>query len=90
MPEPKHEKFALRVTARQKALIEHAARLQQTTMTSFIIDKAYQAAEEVILDQRHIILNDKQWQAFNDALNAPAKDLSQLRQLICQTDIWED
>lgn len=89
MPEPKHEKFALRVTARQKAVIEHAAMLKQTTMTSFIIDKAYQAAAEVILEQRHVILNDKQWQAFNSALNAPAKDLPQLRQLLSQTDIWE-
>jgi uncharacterized protein (DUF1778 family) len=89
MPEPKHEKFALRVTARQKAVIEHAAGLQQTTMTSFIIDKAYEAAAEVILEQRHVILNEGQWQTFNNALNAPAKDLPQLRQLITQVDIWE-
>ena len=90
MPEPKHEKFALRVTARQKAVIEHAAMLRQTTMTAFIIEKAYEAAKEIILSERHIILNDAQWQSFNNALNAPAKDLPQLRQLISQPDIWED
>jgi uncharacterized protein (DUF1778 family) len=89
MSEPKHEKFALRVTARQKAVIEHAARLQQMTMTSFIVDKAYQAAAAVILEQRHLVLNDRQWQAFASVLNAPAKDLPQLHQLFSQTDIWE-
>jgi uncharacterized protein (DUF1778 family) len=90
MPEPKHEKFALRVTARQKAVIEYAAMLKQTTMTAFIIDQSYRAAEEIILAERHVILNDSQWQIFNNALNASAKDLPQLRKLIAQPDIWED
>ncbi len=90
VPERKDEKFALRVTAKQKAVIEHAAKLKQSTITNFIIDKAYQAAEEVILDQRHFVLDEKQWRAFNKALYAPAKDLPRLRQLLSEPDIWED
>ncbi len=90
MPEPKHEKFALRVTARQKTVIEYAAMLKQTTLTGFIIDKAYQAAEEIILSERHVILNDKQLESFNTALNAPAKDLPQLRKLMSEHNIWEN
>ena len=90
MPEVKAEKFMMRVTARQKAVIEHAAMLRQTTMTAFIIEKAYEAAQEIVLAERHIILNDAQWQVFNNALNAPAKDLPQLRKLIAQPDVWEE
>ena len=90
MSELKHEKFALRVTARQKKVIEYAALLKQSTLTNFIIDKAYQAAEEIILAERHIILNDKQLEALNNALHAPAKDLPQLRKLMSQPDIWLD
>jgi len=90
MPEPKHEKFALRVSARQKSMIEYAALLKQTTLTNFIIDKAYQAAQEIILNERHIILNDKQLEAFNSALHAPAKDLLQLRKLMAEPDAWTE
>ncbi len=90
MPEPKHEKFALRVSARQKKVIEYAAMLKQTTLTNFIIDNAYQAAEEIILAERHVILNDRQLEALSHALYAPAKDLPQLRQLMSEPDIWQD
>ncbi len=90
MPEPKQEKFALRVTSRQKKVIEYAAMLRQATLTNFIIDKAYQAAEEIILAERHVILNDRQLESLNTALHAPAKDLPQLRQLMSQSEIWED
>ena len=90
LPERKDEKFALRVTSRQKEVIEHAARLKQTTITSFIVDRAYEAAEEIILDQRHFTLTNAQWEAFSKALDAPPKDLPGLSQLMSEPDIWED
>lgn len=80
-PESKDAHINIRASRHEKDLLTRAAKLRRTTVTGFVLEKAVQAAEEVLAEQSHFTLSDEQWQAFCDALDAPAKDLPELRAL---------
>lgn len=86
----KNHRFDLRATAEQKTVIDHAALLRQTSATNFILDTAYEAAQKVIRDQYHFVLNKEQWEAFCQALEAPPKANPRLRKLMSVPEVWED
>lgn len=79
----------LRIDPARKNLIDHAAALQGKTRTDFMIEASYQAAEEVILDQRLFVLNDEQWTKFNQALDKAPSDNKKLRKLLNTAAPWE-
>ncbi|HEY9871507.1 MAG TPA: DUF1778 domain-containing protein, partial [Candidatus Obscuribacterales bacterium] len=82
MPRPqKEERLHFRVTAHQKKIIARAAELKGVTMTEFILAATYQMATEMILDQtKHRLTADK-WAAIEAALDAPAQEISALRDM---------
>jgi len=41
------------------------------------------------LDQVHFALSAERWQAFNDALDAPAKDIPALRKLLTEARLLD-
>jgi len=47
----KHEKFNLRWTAQQEQTIRRAAEVKQKSVSAFILDQAYEAAQLVLQDQ---------------------------------------
>ena len=47
----KGTKVQLRLCPAQKDLIARAARIKQTTLTGFMVERAYSAAQEVLADQ---------------------------------------
>jgi len=72
----------LRVTEEQKAAFEQAALIKQTEVSSFILNNAYQAAQEVIRDQYFMSVSEEQWDAICYALDNPPKRNPALRKLI--------
>jgi uncharacterized protein (DUF1778 family) len=85
----KNNRFDLRATASQKATIEQAAMLRQTSATSFIMDAAYEAAQRLVHDRYHPVLNSKQWKVFCAALDAPPKINRKLRALMSKHAPWQ-
>jgi uncharacterized protein (DUF1778 family) len=58
-------------------------------MTDFVLESACTKAEETVADQVHFVLSDKQWKAFVEALERPAKIRPKLRKLLTEPSILE-
>jgi uncharacterized protein (DUF1778 family) len=79
----------LRVAAPVKNLLSTAARLRRDTLTGFILRSSQSAAETVLAEQTRFVLPEKQWRAFNAALDAPAKEMPALRRLLTEPSVFD-
>lgn len=82
-------KVQLRMRPLQKEVIARAADLKQTTLTNFMVEQAFQAAQQILADQVHFYLSEDKWKAFCAALDAPPKDLPRLRKLLAQPGVFD-
>jgi uncharacterized protein (DUF1778 family) len=81
--------ISLRVPRQRRDLIDRAARATGKTRTEFILDSATRAAEEALLDRRVFHLDAAQYQAFEQALEAPPRSSAELRALLAKPAPWE-
>jgi len=92
-PQPKSSlkdtKVQLRLRPAQKELIAQAARIKQTTLSNFMVERAYSAAQEVLADQVHFALSPERWDAFCAALDEPPKEIPALRKLLRKPGIFD-
>lgn len=85
----KTEKFDIRLSPQEDALIKRAAALQRTSPTNFIRQQAVVAAESVVHDQTRLVITSDQWNAIEEALSQPAKVLPNLLKKLSQSDEWD-
>ncbi len=71
----------LRIPPRQVAVLRQAAKLSNKSLTDFILDSAYQVAEQTVL-------NGEQAQAFVDLLDRPAQNNPGLKALLSRPVPW--
>ncbi len=88
MPQ-KEARFSIRASAVQKRVIAQAARIKEKTMSEFVLEQSFLAAQQVIADHAHFTLPEKQWNAFCAALDAPPKSVPQLRRLLTQPGVFD-
>jgi uncharacterized protein (DUF1778 family) len=83
--------ISLRIPVHRRELIDRAARATGKSRTEFILENAARAAENVLLDQRFFHLNEKEYQAFIAALDAPPRPeaVAALRKLFAKPAPWE-
>jgi uncharacterized protein (DUF1778 family) len=74
----------------QKDVIARAAQIKQTTVTSFMVEHAFNAAQQVLADQSHFYLSPEKWRQFCAALDAPPRDLPELRKLLTQPSVFDE
>lgn len=79
----------LRAPARQRHLVDQAAKALGKTRTEFILDAACQAAEEVLLDRRFFQLDPDAFEQFTAMLDAPVSPDPRLRALLSRKAPWE-
>lgn len=79
----------MRIEPNQLDLIDTAASICGKSRSAFMLDAAYRAAEEALLDRRVFCLNDEQWEAFNKALDTPPRKNETLTQLLQTQAPWE-
>ncbi|MEX2630987.1 MAG: DUF1778 domain-containing protein [Tistlia sp.] len=79
----------LRVTRRQKALIDQAADSLGVNRTDFVVGASCREAEAVLLDRRHFLLEEGAYEAFVAALDAPPRDHPGLRDLLGRLAPWD-
>ena len=72
----------LRISKHQKEAIGAASMLRQTTLSQFVLENAYTAARKVLGEQGHFMLQPQQWKEFNEALDAPSKEIPALTRLL--------
>lgn len=72
----------LRTSPEAKALIERAAAIMGSTVSSFMLQNAYEAALRLVAQQDAITLSDRDRDAFLNALENPPKPTQALIDLL--------
>src|SRR5438132_8731701 len=86
----KATKVQLRLRPAQKAAIARAAQLRQTSLSNFMLQHAFEAAQHVLAEQVDIVMPPAEWQAFCKALDAPPRPIPALKKLFSQATIFDE
>ena len=87
---PRSARLGLRATPAQEAVLRRAAEATHKSLTDFILDAAYQAAEQTLLDQRLFMVSGSQYQAILDMLDRPDTDNPGLAGLLSRRPVWAE
>ena len=79
----------LRVTPDDQQLIERAVSASGLTRTDFVLQAARAAAQQVLVEQAWCTVQPERFEAFQRALDAPAKPNERLRQTMAAPRPWQ-
>lgn len=79
----------IRVTPQQKQIIMRAAQIKQTTVSNFVLARALEAAQEMVLEQCHFTLSANQWKEFCHAFEAAPREYKQPRKLLIEPSAFD-
>lgn len=85
----KTERIDVRASSAVKQLLQEAARSCHKNVSEFLLDAGVVAANQALADRRHFVLSEEQWQAFQQALDAPPQPLPRLKKLMAQPSILD-
>ena len=83
-------RLGLRTTPAQEVVLRRAAKVSNKSMTQFILDSAYQAAAQTLLEQRLFLVTGSQSQALLSLLDTPARDNPGLKDLFARRAPWAE
>jgi len=82
--------ISVRVSSKERELLEAAAEQSRTNLSDFIRRKAVEAAEMELLQQDHVTIPAADWEKFEAWVDSPAKDVPALRDLAKTRPQWRD
>ena len=85
----KTERIDVRVSSPVKRLLQEAARSCHKNVSEFLLDAAVTAATQALADRRHFVLDEAQWQAFQEALDRPVQHKPRLKKLLNEPGILD-
>lgn len=85
----KTERFAVRLTAEQDALIRRAAEVEGTDLTNFTVTATLAHARDVLADRRLFVLDDAAWTEFLTVLDRPVSRKPRLEKLFAERTIFD-
>ena len=85
----KSERFAVRLTAEQDALIRRAAEVEGTDLTNFTLTATLAHAREVLADRWLFMLGEPAWSEFLSVLDRPVSPKPRLAQLFAEPSIFD-
>ena len=80
----KTERIDVRASSSVKQLLQEAARACHKNVSEFLLDAGVLAANQALADRRHFVLDEVQWQAFEQALDRPVQTKPRLKQLLSE------
>lgn len=83
------KRFNIRATASEHELIRTVAEMQGVSITDFILESARSQAEQLLADQKHFVVSEKEWRKFVEALDRPAQVKPNLRKLLTEKSVLE-
>ena len=86
----KTERFAVRLTAEQDALIRRAAEVEGTDLTNFAVTATLAHAREVLADRRLFMLDASAWSEFVSVLDRPVSHKPRLEKLFAEPSIFDE
>ena len=93
MPEAistRSSRLGLRATPEQEAILRRAASVAHKSLTDFILDASFQAAEQTLLDQRLFMVSGAEHRAFLALLDRPESDNPGLADLFAYRPVWTE
>jgi len=85
----KNERIDVRTSSSVKLLLQEAARVSHKNVSEFLLDAGITAANQTLADRRLFVLDDKQWAAFEQALDRPVQDKPRLKDLLTTPGLLE-
>jgi uncharacterized protein (DUF1778 family) len=74
----------LRTSAEAKAIIERAAALMGTTVSSFMLQNAFEAARRIVSETDTLLLTQRDFEAFAASIENPPKPKTALHKLMAR------
>jgi uncharacterized protein (DUF1778 family) len=72
-----------------RSLIDRAAKIAHRNRTEFVLEAAIQRAEEVILEQQFIVVDEAHFERFLAALDGPPVNNPRLQRSMARKAPWE-
>ena len=73
IPRAESARINLRTSPEAKALIERAASIMGSTVSSFMLQNAYEAARRIVADKDNLMLSQEAFEAFVASCEHPAE-----------------
>jgi uncharacterized protein (DUF1778 family) len=70
-------------------VLARAAELRQTSLSNFMLQHAYEAAQQVLAEQVDIVMPPTEWKAFRAALDAPPRQIPALKKLLTRPSVFD-
>ena len=86
----KPSRLNIRVSEHEKDVLMRAASVLNTSVSSFVVQRAYAEAQVILAEQSQFRLPDKKWREFCKALDAPPKDVPALRKLLTERGVFDE
>lgn len=81
--------LSVRMSKRERQLLEDAAEQLCTSVSDFVRRKALEAAEEEVLERRHVTIPADKWEAFEAWADRPAEAIPALEKLAKSKPTWQ-
>jgi len=85
----RNESINLRVSKKEKTLIDRAAKLLDRSRSDFMLEAACREAEALLLDQNHFSLSEEKFKRFMAMLDESPSDNVKLKKLLESKAPWE-
>jgi uncharacterized protein (DUF1778 family) len=85
----KTTKVQLLLRPTQKAVLTRAAMLSRTTISDFIVQHAYEAAQQILAENVDLIMSAAGWKVFCQALDAPPRVIPPLKKLLNEASVFD-
>jgi uncharacterized protein (DUF1778 family) len=85
----KKPRVEVRMPAEVKQLLKEAAKLNQQSVSGFLLNNGLAAATLVLADQRQFLLDDAQMATFAKALEARPKQHPRLERLLSESGVFD-
>lgn len=79
----------IRAKQNQRDLIDRAAEVQHKSRSEFMLESAYQKAQDVILERSFFGLDEVKFQQFIELLDTPPQPNENLHALLTTKPLWD-
>ena len=86
----KDTRIDLRAENSQKKLLTYAASIRKVKLSAFILESALKEAEGIIAEKVHFSLSPSKWKEFCAALDAPARNIPELKRLFSEPTVFDE
>ena len=86
----KSSRIGLRISPAQERAIKLASEIKGKSASEFILDTAYQAAEQTLLDQRLFMVSNEKFEKFSKLLDREPMDNEGLKKLFSKPSPWDE